>query len=223
MNTARLRPAPKLPYTVLALVLLTAVVLGGCGPEPEPSDITATPAAAATVTPAPTPAAVPTPETLFPGVATPVPSPAPIPSPSPTPSPAPTPVEATPTPAPSPVPSPAPTPVPTSLPFVPTAVPTVIVCVSNRDALVAIYNATGGPNWTRNDGWLSDAPLSQWYGVTATDDCTVTMLHLSYNELRGELPPEIGGLPHLAVLGLTSNQLRGGSPSGWVTLLSWNY
>ena len=30
----------------------------------------------------------------------------------------------------------------------------------DRDALVALYNATGGPNWTNNSGWLTDAPFS---------------------------------------------------------------
>ena len=39
----------------------------------------------------------------------------------------------------------------------------------DRAALVALYNATGGPNWAHNTGWLTNAPLGQWYGVT-TDD-----------------------------------------------------
>ena len=36
----------------------------------------------------------------------------------------------------------------------------------NREAvLVALYNATDGPNWTDNENWLTDAPLSEWAGV----------------------------------------------------------
>ena len=31
----------------------------------------------------------------------------------------------------------------------------------DRAALVAFYNATGGPNWANNTGWLTDAPLGQ--------------------------------------------------------------
>ena len=27
---------------------------------------------------------------------------------------------------------------------------------TDREALVALYNATGGPNWERNDNWLSE-------------------------------------------------------------------
>ena len=34
-----------------------------------------------------------------------------------------------------------------------------------RGVLVAIYNATGGANWTNNTNWLSDRPIGEWYGV----------------------------------------------------------
>ena len=37
---------------------------------------------------------------------------------------------------------------------------------SDRDALIAFYNATDGPNWTDNTNWCSDEPLDTWYGVT---------------------------------------------------------
>ena len=37
---------------------------------------------------------------------------------------------------------------------------------SDRDALVALYNATNGPTWANNTNWLSDEPLGEWYGVT---------------------------------------------------------
>ncbi len=30
-----------------------------------------------------------------------------------------------------------------------------------------LYNATDGPNWIDNENWLSDAPLGEWYSVTA--------------------------------------------------------
>ena len=35
----------------------------------------------------------------------------------------------------------------------------------DRAALVALYEATDG-NWVRRDGWLTDAPLGAWHGVT---------------------------------------------------------
>ena len=41
---------------------------------------------------------------------------------------------------------------------------------TDREALVALYNATDGENWNRSDNWLSDAPLGEWEGVTTDDD-----------------------------------------------------
>ena len=35
----------------------------------------------------------------------------------------------------------------------------------DREALVALYNATDGPNWANNDNWLSDRSLGEWHGV----------------------------------------------------------
>ena len=34
----------------------------------------------------------------------------------------------------------------------------------NAAALVALYNTATGPNWPRNDNWLSDRPLGEWHG-----------------------------------------------------------
>ncbi len=41
---------------------------------------------------------------------------------------------------------------------------------TDREVLVALYNATDGPNWVDNDNWLSDAPLDEWFGVTTYHD-----------------------------------------------------
>ena len=37
---------------------------------------------------------------------------------------------------------------------------------TDREALVAFYNATDGENWYGSDNWLSEAPLGEWEGVT---------------------------------------------------------
>ena len=44
---------------------------------------------------------------------------------------------------------------------------TTVTVVENRDraALVALYEATEGPNWVNSENWLTDAPLGDWYGV----------------------------------------------------------
>ncbi len=83
---------------------------------------------------------------------------------------------------------------------------------SARDVLLVLYHATDGPNWLRNDNWLSDAPLGEWYGVT-TDGGRVVELDLSQNQLSGELPHQIGQLADLEELELFGNQLQGEIPA----------
>ena len=83
---------------------------------------------------------------------------------------------------------------------------------TDRAALVALYNATGGPNWTNNTNWLSDEPLSEWHGVTVTNG-RVTRLSLSNNQLTGSIPAQLGDLSGLDHLDLQSNDLTGTIPS----------
>ena len=83
---------------------------------------------------------------------------------------------------------------------------------SDREILEILYNQTDGPNWTDSTNWLTDAPLNDWFGVTATAD-TVTGLNLSDNNLVGVLPPEIGGLANLEGLFLNNNRLSGAIPT----------
>ncbi len=74
-----------------------------------------------------------------------------------------------------------------------------------RAALVALYNATGGDNWERNDNWCSDKPLDEWYGVF-TEKGRVNRIDL-HNNITGRIPPEIGDLTELTWLSIT-NWLR---------------
>ena len=60
---------------------------------------------------------------------------------------------------------------------------------ADREALVALYNATGSPGWYRSKNWLSDAPIGEWHGVTTDGSGRVTHLDLEGNQLSGEIPP----------------------------------
>ena len=85
-------------------------------------------------------------------------------------------------------------------------------CVADREALVALYNATGGDNWNDDTNWLSSAPIGEWYGVTTDSDGRVTSLKLSENSLSGPLPSELGDLSELTCLSLWGNDLTGAIP-----------
>lgn len=81
------------------------------------------------------------------------------------------------------------------------------------DILVALYDATNGDNWTNNDNWCTDKPLSEWYGVTMDYyNEKVTLLNLNDNNLSGTIPEEIENLD-LSFLNLRNNQLTGEIPA----------
>lgn len=85
---------------------------------------------------------------------------------------------------------------------------------TDRDILIALYDATNGDNWTNNTNWCTDAPLSEWYGVTLDySQERVQYIHLSYNNLVGSIPEEIGNLTELYTLDLSGNTLTGEIPS----------
>ena len=83
---------------------------------------------------------------------------------------------------------------------------------SDKAALEALYNDTGGANWTNNTNWLSSEPVGTWHGVTVTGG-RVTDLQLSNNQLTGSIPAELGNLASLLGLYLHNNQLMGSIPS----------
>ncbi len=80
-----------------------------------------------------------------------------------------------------------------------------------RAALVALYEATDGPNWRKNDNWLTESPIVTWHGVSTDHLGNVTGLFLQNNGLRGELP-ELGAFTSLTNLNLGINELSGSIP-----------
>ncbi len=84
--------------------------------------------------------------------------------------------------------------------------------VGDSLALVAIYNATNGPNWITNTNWLqSGQNVATWHGVTVTEG-RVTELDLRNNQLEGPIPALIENLTELTDLYLSFNQLTGNIP-----------
>ncbi|CAM9664047.1 unnamed protein product [Ectocarpus sp. 4 AP-2014] len=83
---------------------------------------------------------------------------------------------------------------------------------TDRAALVALYNATDGANWSNRTNWNTDAPLGQCYGVKVNDQGRVEELELTGNILKGHIPPQLGDLGALQHLSLYNNQLAGHIP-----------
>ncbi len=84
---------------------------------------------------------------------------------------------------------------------------------TDREVLIALYNATDGENWYDNENWLSDAPLGEWERVKTDVDGRVTTLDLNFNKLSGEIPAELGSLSNLEWLYLYGNELSGEIPA----------
>lgn len=87
--------------------------------------------------------------------------------------------------------------------------------LSDREILVALYEATGGPDWRDNDHWLTDAPLGDWHGVRTDGNGRVVELDLRLNGLAGSIPADLGGLSELETLIFFRNTLTGPIPQSF--------
>ncbi len=83
-------------------------------------------------------------------------------------------------------------------------------------ALVDLYNSTNGPGWINHTNWLTQAPVSSWFGVFV-DAGRVYMLILSDNKLSGSLPSSLANLTGLQIMEFKRNQLTGSIPSSYGT------
>lgn len=85
------------------------------------------------------------------------------------------------------------------------------ILMSDRAALMALYNSTDGLNWTNNSNWGTTQPISTWYGVWA-EEGTVLSISLSNNGLKGTIPAEIESFSNAYEINLSNNQLYGSLP-----------
>jgi len=93
-------------------------------------------------------------------------------------------------------------------------------------ALVALYNNTGGLEWTNKTNWLSSRPITEWYGVSYIEKClngkaelAVTGIHFENNNLVGTLPEDLKNIVNLTHLSLPVSQLTGNLPV-WLSQLT---
>uniref|UniRef100_A0A7S3P6C9 Leucine-rich repeat-containing N-terminal plant-type domain-containing protein n=1 Tax=Amphora coffeiformis TaxID=265554 RepID=A0A7S3P6C9_9STRA len=107
--------------------------------------------------------------------------------------------------------------------------------IVERFALAAVYFATGGDDWTLDQGWLSDNSIcDDWYGITccshlgegSSSRCFgkhpdhIAFLDLSDNHLKGTFPVTFALLDELQVLMLGRNQLSGPVDSNIIASMS---
>lgn len=88
-------------------------------------------------------------------------------------------------------------------------------------ALVALYNATDGPNWAKRETahqsvacWLK-GPVTTWFGIgiPREEDGRVTYVSLSSLGMKGKVPEQVGDLTELTWLQLASGELEGEIPA----------
>ena len=84
-----------------------------------------------------------------------------------------------------------------------------------KEALVTLYNATNGQNWSNT--WNLNKPVSTWYGVKLKND-KVVELNLFNNNLVGSIPESISDIKHLTVLNMAFNSITGLLPKNMVDL-----
>lgn len=96
-----------------------------------------------------------------------------------------------------------------------------IAQVTEREfqALKALYNSTGGNNWTVKTGWdninttaTRNDVTSAWKGLKV-ENGSVTEINFTSNNLVGYIPPQIGDFPELTRIYLDTNPLYGSIPS----------
>ena len=89
----------------------------------------------------------------------------------------------------------------------------VAVHSQDRAILMDLYRGTFGGDWTNNTNWASDEPVGSWHGVTANANSRVTALNLSENNLKGQLPANLGDMAFLTELIVNGNaELEGPIP-----------
>jgi hypothetical protein len=73
---------------------------------------------------------------------------------------------------------------------------------SDRLALESFFKSCGGEGWERKGGWMTEADLGEWEGVTVDAEGRVTKLVLGNNGLVGSIPTDIQQLSALRELWL---------------------
>lgn len=87
-------------------------------------------------------------------------------------------------------------------------------------ALVTLYNSTGGSHWKNHTYWLVD-DICTWYGVEC-DKGHVTGLWMWGNNMVGTLPSQLGNLTQITYIQFPGNPISGAIPTSFGNLIQLN-
>ena len=94
--------------------------------------------------------------------------------------------------------------------------PVVVVSQTERQTLEALYDSTNGDSWKDNTNWNTEQPICSWFGIfceeeSSNGDHGVIRIYLDYNNLNGNLPPELWKLESLNHVHFRGNLLQSAS------------
>jgi Leucine-rich repeat (LRR) protein len=92
------------------------------------------------------------------------------------------------------------------------------IFVTQKCVLILIFVSTIGNSWRNTSGWLSEASLCSWNGITCNDGDLVAGINLANQNCRGTLATETGALSQsLRSLNLkhTTHFYRASYPRTW--------
>jgi len=92
--------------------------------------------------------------------------------------------------------------------------------LTQREALIDLYERTGGTNWYNQENWLSSENECEWERVQCEDGVNVSVLSLWQNNLEGTIPESIGYLSNLTELVMSENALTGTIPASMGDLIN---
>lgn len=75
-------------------------------------------------------------------------------------------------------------------------------------AMVDLYHALDGDNWTNNTNWLSEKRLEEWYGIYLNNN-KVVLIDLKNNNCAGSIPSSLSNCDELVEIFIPENKITG--------------
>jgi len=94
-----------------------------------------------------------------------------------------------------------------------------LISLEECQALVALYDSTGGSSWANQSNWLVSPNPDDWYGIVVRNGHVEELL-LGNNNLSGSMPTAIGDLTGLRSMYLWDNQITGEMPASITNLVN---